>query len=83
MEQCEGGDFPPKKVQSDMVGTTAVTSDIPPKKRARELDFTAYGDSSTAMVLPEHPQSQPQAQSQQPVAISVPPQTTHPSVRVV
>ena len=72
-----------KKVQSDTEGTTAVTSDIPPKKLTRQLDFTAYGGSSTAVVLPEQPQSQPQAQSQQPVAIPVPPQTTHPSVRVV
>ena len=83
MEQGEEGDFPPKKVQSDATGTSAVTSDIPPKKLARQLDFTAYGGSSTAVVLSEHSQSQPQAQSQQPVAIPVPPQTTHPSVRVV
>ena len=52
MEQGEGGDFPPKKVQSDTVGMTAVTSDIPPKKLARQLDFTAYGGSSTAVYYP-------------------------------
>ena len=61
MEQGEEGDFPPKKVQSDTAGTSAVTSDIPPKKLARQLDFTAYGGSSTVVVLPEHSQSQPQA----------------------
>lgn len=83
MEQGEGGDFPPKKVQSDTAGTAAVTSDIPPKKLARQLDFTAFGGASAAVVLPEHPQSQPQAQAQHPVTMPVPPQTTHPSVRVV
>ena len=57
MEQGEGGDFPPKKVQSDTKGMTVVTSDIPPKKLARQLDFTTYGGSSTAVVLLEHPQS--------------------------
>ncbi|RVW96341.1 Protein tesmin/TSO1-like CXC 5 [Vitis vinifera] len=83
MEQGEGGDFPPKKVQSDTAGTAAVTSDIPLKKLARQLDFTAFGGASAAVVLPEHPQSQPQAQAQHPVTMPVPPQTTHPSVRVV
>ena len=83
MEQGEGGDFPPKKVQSDTAGTAAVTSDIPLMKLARQLDFTAFGGASAAVVLPEHPQSQPQAQAQHPVTMPVPPQTTHPSVRVV
>ncbi|KAK6248549.1 hypothetical protein QUC31_020114 [Theobroma cacao] len=48
----EGGDFPPKKVQSD-------TADFPAKKLARQLDFTAGfgGVSSGGVVLPEHPQS--------------------------
>ena len=48
----EGGEFPPKKVQSD-------TADFPAKKLARQLDFTAGfgGVSSGDVVLPEHPQS--------------------------
>lgn len=83
MEQGEGGDFPPKKVQSDTAGSGAVTSDVPPKKLARQLDFTGFGGASAAVVLPEHPQSQPPVQSQQPVAMPVPPQTINPSVRVV
>ena len=52
MEEGEGGEFPPKKVQSD-------TADFPAKKLARQLDFTAGfgGVSSGGVVLPEHPQS--------------------------
>ncbi|CAK9155174.1 unnamed protein product [Ilex paraguariensis] len=53
MEKGEGGDFPPKQVQS---GSTA-SSDFPAKKLARQLDFTGYGGASAATVaLPEHPQ---------------------------
>ncbi|KAG4141226.1 hypothetical protein ERO13_D06G062800v2 [Gossypium hirsutum] len=52
MGEREGGEFPPKKVQSDTAG-------LPAKKLARQLDFTAGfgGGSSGGVVLPEHPQS--------------------------
>ncbi|KAK5824600.1 protein tesmin/TSO1-like CXC 5 [Gossypium arboreum] len=52
MGEGEGGEFPPKKVQSDTAG-------LPAKKLARQLDFTAGfgGGSSGGVVLPEHPQS--------------------------
>ncbi|KAB2024228.1 hypothetical protein ES319_D06G073400v1 [Gossypium barbadense] len=52
MGEGEGGEFPPKKVQSDRAG-------LPAKKLARQLDFTAGfgGGSSGGVVLPEHPQS--------------------------
>ncbi|KAK9269290.1 hypothetical protein L1049_001060 [Liquidambar formosana] len=64
MEQGDGGDFPPKKLQSDTAtgatsSTGTTTSDFPAKKLARQLDFTALGGASTTVVLPEHPQSQP------------------------
>ncbi|GLU09888.1 hypothetical protein SLE2022_267230 [Rubroshorea leprosula] len=70
MGEGEGGEFPPKKVQSD-------TGDFPAKKLARQLDFTA-GFSGVSpgsvviprgVVLPEHPQSTlaaPPTVSQQP-----------------
>ncbi|OVA20322.1 CRC domain [Macleaya cordata] len=35
--------------------------DFPPKKLARQLDFTAFSSISTAVVLPEHPQPLPPA----------------------
>ncbi|XP_022732045.1 protein tesmin/TSO1-like CXC 5 [Durio zibethinus] len=52
MGEGEGGEFPPKNVQSGTV-------DFPAKKLARQLDFTAGfgGFSSGGVVLPEHPQS--------------------------
>ncbi|XVF88561.1 hypothetical protein PTKIN_Ptkin19aG0060700 [Pterospermum kingtungense] len=53
MGEEEGGEFPPKKVQSD-------TADFQGKKLARQLDFTAGfagASSGGAVVLPEHPQS--------------------------
>lgn len=52
MGEKEGGEFPPKKVQSD-------PGDFPAKKLARQLDFTAGlgGVSSSGVVLPDHPQS--------------------------
>ncbi|KAL4296339.1 hypothetical protein GQ457_12G023080 [Hibiscus cannabinus] len=52
MGEGEGGEFPPKKAQSDTEG-------VPAKKLARQLDFTAGfgGVSSGGVVLPEHPQS--------------------------
>ncbi|KAG4194601.1 hypothetical protein ERO13_A06G064200v2 [Gossypium hirsutum] len=51
MGEGEGGEFPPKKVQSGTAG-------LPAKKLARQLDFTAGfgGGSSGGVVLPEHPQ---------------------------
>ncbi|KAA8523128.1 hypothetical protein F0562_009551 [Nyssa sinensis] len=55
MEQGEGGDFPPRKAQSDTPVST-VTSDFPAKKLARQLDFTGFGGASATVVLPEHPQ---------------------------
>ncbi|KAA8534957.1 hypothetical protein F0562_029960 [Nyssa sinensis] len=55
MEQGEGGDFPPKKTQSDTTVATA-TLDFPAKKLARQLDFTGFGGPSATLVLPEHPQ---------------------------
>ncbi|GLT51724.1 hypothetical protein SLA2020_251160 [Shorea laevis] len=63
MGEGEGGEFPPKKVQSD-------AGDFPAKKPARQLDFTAGlgGVSSGGVSLPEHPQSTqaaPPAVSQQ------------------
>ncbi|XP_024026990.1 protein tesmin/TSO1-like CXC 5 [Morus notabilis] len=56
MGEGEGGDLPPKKIQSDAV---AATADVPAKKLVRQLDFTGYGGASGSVVLPEHPQSQP------------------------
>ncbi|GMI89476.1 hypothetical protein like AT4G29000 [Hibiscus trionum] len=52
MGEEEGGEIPPKNVQSD-------TADFPAKKLARQLDFTAGfgGVSSGGVNLPEHPQS--------------------------
>ncbi|GMJ07008.1 hypothetical protein HRI_004370000 [Hibiscus trionum] len=52
MGEEEGGEIPPKNVQSD-------TADFPAKKLARQLDLTAGfgGVSSGGVNLPEHPQS--------------------------
>ncbi|XP_021903130.1 protein tesmin/TSO1-like CXC 5 [Carica papaya] len=50
-EGGEGGEFPPKKAQSD-------SADLPAKKLARQLDFTgSLGGVSGSVALPEHPQS--------------------------
>ncbi|XP_044471441.1 protein tesmin/TSO1-like CXC 5 [Mangifera indica] len=83
MGEGEGGEFPPKKVQSDTQGGAG---DFPTKKLARQLDFTAgFG----TVVLPEHPQPQAVTPITQPqpetVAPPVPPSTltTQPAVRVV
>lgn len=89
MGEGEGGEFPPKKSQSESGG------DIPAKKLARQLDFT--GGFVGSVILPEHPQSQavtanshppPQPQPK-PVVPPVPPpppplpgQATQPPVRV-
>lgn len=102
MEQGEGGDFPPNKLQSETAtsSTTASSSDFPAKKLARQLDFTVLGGagatsttSTTAVILPEHPQSQseqpplqqtqPQMAATQAVFIPAPPQAPHPTVRAV
>ncbi|KAL6984787.1 hypothetical protein U1Q18_018166 [Sarracenia purpurea var. burkii] len=56
MEKGEGGDFPPKKAQSDKPVSVAAQSDFPAKKLARQLDFTGFGGASAAVMLPEHPQ---------------------------
>ncbi|XP_057969721.1 protein tesmin/TSO1-like CXC 5 [Malania oleifera] len=96
MDQGEGGDFPPKKTQSDTSATAA--SDFPAKKLARQLVFTsssAASTASTSVVLPEHPQlapvqaqlqpqppAQPQPSSQM-VSMPVPSQAPHPSTRAV
>lgn len=83
MEKGEKGDFPPRNVQSDTNTVTTATSDFPPKKLARQLDFTALGGASTTVVLPEHPQLNPLQQAQvhmppQVVLTPVPPPTTLP-----
>ncbi|KAK6941503.1 CRC domain [Dillenia turbinata] len=91
MERSEGGDFPPKKLQSD----TAAFTDAPAKKLARQLDFTAFSDSAPApapTILPDHPQPQAlatvqpqtQSQTQQVLLMPLPPQPpSHPSIRAV
>ncbi|GAV78426.1 CXC domain-containing protein [Cephalotus follicularis] len=58
MGEGEGGEFPPKKAQSDTVSSSS--TDYPAKKLARQLDFTAGVGASggSSVVLPEHPQSQ-------------------------
>ncbi|KAL5838344.1 hypothetical protein ACOSQ3_015513 [Xanthoceras sorbifolium] len=90
MGEGDGGEFPPKKVQSETQGTAV---DFPAKKLARQLDFT--GGIAGTVVLPEHPQPQavtakPQSQPHpqpQPQVVGLPPvpppQSTQPSVRVV
>ncbi|KAF8407068.1 hypothetical protein HHK36_006193 [Tetracentron sinense] len=77
MEQGDGGDFPPKKLQSDTIsGTVTATLDFPAKKLARQLDFTASCCTSTTVTLPEHSQSLPQPQP-------LPPPLARPSLAVV
>ncbi|GMP59826.1 hypothetical protein CsSME_00022947 [Camellia sinensis var. sinensis] len=90
MEKGEGGgDFPPKKSQSHTpVLVAAPTSDFPAKKLARQLDFTGFGGTSTAVVLPEHPQQPAAAQplpppQQQLLAMPMQSQSPLPSIRPV
>ncbi|XP_015898233.3 protein tesmin/TSO1-like CXC 5 [Ziziphus jujuba] len=64
MGEGEGGDLPQKKVQSDVAASGSASSEVPTKKLARQLDFTGYGGASVSVVLPDHPQSQTQTQSQ-------------------
>ncbi|KAF8400815.1 hypothetical protein HHK36_014117 [Tetracentron sinense] len=72
MEQSDGTDFPPTTLQSAITtGPVMATTDFPPKKLARQLDFTPFGSASAAAILPEQPQLQPQPQPQlQPLPIS-------------
>lgn len=53
MEEGQGGEFPPKKSQSE---TQVSGADFPAKKLARQLDFT--GGTARSVVFPEHPQPQ-------------------------
>lgn len=82
MGEGEGGEFPPRKAQSESSG------EYPAKKLARQLDFT--GGFVSNVVLPEHPQSlavpantqsQPQLKSVVP-PVPPPPQATQPPARV-
>lgn len=64
MEKSEGGDFPAKKVESEVVNsavTTAATAgvDFPAKKLARQLDFTVFSQSPAAAVTSVTEQNQP------------------------
>ncbi|KAK9100949.1 hypothetical protein Scep_024379 [Stephania cephalantha] len=80
MEESEGGDFPPKKVQSATTGAVTVSAsaavapsqEFPMKKLARQLDFTAFSGASIAQAVPEHSQS---AQSKPPPPPLLPPQS--------
>ncbi|PIA42658.1 hypothetical protein AQUCO_02000243v1 [Aquilegia coerulea] len=87
MEQSDGGENPPEKLQVVTTTTTTtstesltVVSDLP-KKLARQLDFTPLSTTSTTVVPPEPPQQQQQQQQQkqlqknQPTAIAAPPPT--------
>ncbi|XP_043703258.1 protein tesmin/TSO1-like CXC 5 [Telopea speciosissima] len=58
MEQGDGGDFLLKKLQS--VTTTATVTPVsePPKKLARQLDFTTISSASAGVILPENLQPQ-------------------------
>ncbi|KAF6164427.1 hypothetical protein GIB67_025253 [Kingdonia uniflora] len=76
MEKGGSGDFPPNKLQSSGGATiVTVSSDFTPNKLARKLDFTGFSNTSSAtnpIVVPEQPQTQPQAQQLQPLLL--PPQ---------
>lgn len=79
MGEGEGGEFPPKKSQSE---TQTTAADFPAKKLARQLDFTA-GFGGT-VVLPDHPQSVPQPRPPPPPQPPVPPPpTAQTSLRVL
>uniref|UniRef100_A0A7N2LK88 Uncharacterized protein n=1 Tax=Quercus lobata TaxID=97700 RepID=A0A7N2LK88_QUELO len=60
MGEGEGSDFPPKKAQLDGPVACLSTTEAPAaKKLARQLDFTTFDSSASAIVvLPEHPQTQ-------------------------
>ncbi|CAN4096344.1 unnamed protein product [Withania somnifera] len=65
MEKSEGGDFPAKKVQSEVVASAVVhpVVDIPAKKLARQLDFTVFGQSPAAAFTDVAEKNQPLTQS--------------------
>ncbi|XP_027342361.1 protein tesmin/TSO1-like CXC 5 [Abrus precatorius] len=48
----EGSDYPSKSVSNDAVAPALLSSDVPAKKLARQLDFTAFA----GMPPPEYPQ---------------------------
>ncbi|RDX74996.1 Protein tesmin/TSO1-like CXC 6, partial [Mucuna pruriens] len=70
MGEGEGGDCAPKNASLSEVVAPAVALEVPPKKLARQLDFTG---------APEHAQ---QPQSQPLAVLPLPPQVLHASVRV-
>ncbi|KAJ7969589.1 protein tesmin/TSO1-like CXC 5 [Quillaja saponaria] len=82
MGEGEGGDCPPKNVQSTTAA--ALPSDVPAKKLARQLDFTGFGGVPGTMALPEHPQlqQQPQTQLQHLVAPSQPQPRQQPQAQI-
>ncbi|KAK9130908.1 hypothetical protein Sjap_011395 [Stephania japonica] len=84
MEQSEGGDFPPKKVQSAATASASAAvvppQEFPMKKLARQLDFTAFSGASIAQAVPEHPQSAQPKQPQPPPPLLLPPQPQASSV---
>ncbi|KAJ4951400.1 hypothetical protein NE237_028232 [Protea cynaroides] len=76
MEQVDGGDIPPIRLQSVAMGTVTPTTE-PPKKLARQLDFTAFSSASAGIILPENPQ--PHQQSLQHQITTVQPASTPPA----
>ncbi|XP_042514608.1 protein tesmin/TSO1-like CXC 5 isoform X2 [Macadamia integrifolia] len=76
MEQGKGGDFPLKRLQLVTTATLTPTSE-PPKKLARQLDFTAFTSASAGTILPENPQSHQPSQQQQ--TITLPPLSNQPA----
>ncbi|XP_050384284.1 protein tesmin/TSO1-like CXC 5 [Argentina anserina] len=69
MGEGDGADSAPTEPQSDAVSATATTStsgDVPAKKLARQLDFTALGATARSVALPEaqKPQVPPATVSQ-------------------
>ncbi|XP_043687231.1 protein tesmin/TSO1-like CXC 5 isoform X2 [Telopea speciosissima] len=71
MEQGNGGDFPPKRLQLVTMATLTPTSE-PPKKLARQLDFTVFSSASTGIILPENPQSHQPSQQKQTITLPTP-----------
>ncbi|CAI9100357.1 OLC1v1037338C1 [Oldenlandia corymbosa var. corymbosa] len=64
VEQSEGGDFPPKKPQSETTAQQQQPVDFPPKKLARQLDFTAgYTGVTPAPPPPPPPPAAPSSSS--------------------
>ncbi|KAK4370244.1 hypothetical protein RND71_009719 [Anisodus tanguticus] len=75
MEKSEGGDFPPKKAQSEPAASAHAGTDYPAKKLARQLDFTGSwggGGSVPAASLPKHAkQIQPQVMKSSQLTVSM------------